>query len=50
MTDIKTDPKAMVCSFNVPEGNTDYLAELVEFAKTNTHLADYELADGAVEN
>jgi len=33
----------MVCSFSVPEGATDYLAELVEFAKTNTHLAGYQI-------
>ena len=41
--DIETDPINRVCSFKVTKPDVDYLAQLADFAKTNSHLAGYEI-------
>jgi len=41
--DIKTDPANLVCSFKVTKPDVDYKSKLAEFAKTNSHLAEYEI-------
>jgi hypothetical protein len=41
--EIETDVAKRLCSFKVAKSNSDYLTRLAEFAKTNTHLADYEI-------
>ena len=43
ITEIKTDIDKTICSFKVPADNTEYLEKLAEYAKTNEHLADYEI-------
>jgi len=42
ITDIQADPKTRVCSFRIP-ASSDYESQLVEFAKTNQHLAGYSI-------
>jgi hypothetical protein len=41
--DINTDVGNRVCSFRAPASDFDYEAKLAELAKTNTHLAGYEI-------
>ena len=43
LTNIETDVKNRVCSFKLTKPGVDYQSELAEFAKTNTHLAGYEI-------
>jgi len=43
VTDIQTDPTNRTCSFKVTNPDVDYKEKLAEFAKTNTHLAGYEI-------
>jgi hypothetical protein len=43
-TDIETDIQARKCSFRVST-DVDFSSQLVEFAKTNTHLAGYSVAE-----
>jgi len=42
VTNIETDPVKHVCSFKVKPG-VDYESKLAEYAKTNEHLAGYEI-------
>ena len=43
VTDIQTDTQNRVCSFKVADPDGDYQVKLAEFAKTNSHLAEYEI-------
>jgi copper chaperone CopZ len=43
VTDIETDPGNRVCSFKLTKPDVDYQAKLADLAKTNTHLAGYEI-------
>jgi len=43
VTDIKTDIAGRLCSFKVTDPNVDYRSKLAEYAKSNEHLADYEI-------
>ena len=43
LTDIETDVPNRVCSFKLTKPGVDYQAELAELAKTNSHLAGYEI-------
>ena len=41
--DIETDVPNLVCSFKMTKPDVDYQSQLAEFAKTNKHLAEYEI-------
>ena len=43
ITDIETDAANRVCSFKVTKVDVDYQGQLAEFAKTNSHLAEYTI-------
>jgi len=43
VVDIETDPANLVCSFKVTKPDVEYQSKLAEFAKTNEHLAEYEI-------
>ncbi|GAB5401922.1 MAG: hypothetical protein Aurels2KO_01530 [Aureliella sp.] len=43
VSDIETDPGALVCSFKISDPDVDYEAELAKYAETNSHLADYTI-------
>jgi hypothetical protein len=43
VTDIQTDISGRLCSFKVTDPGVDYESKLAEYAKTNDHLADYEI-------
>ena len=43
MVEINTDTSTRTCSFKVTKKDVDYKSKLVEFAKTNSHLKDYEI-------
>jgi hypothetical protein len=43
VTEIETDIANRTCSFKLTKPDVDYKAKLAEFAKTNTHIAGYEL-------
>jgi hypothetical protein len=40
---IETDTANRVASFTLTKPDVDYKAKLEEYAKTNTHLKDYEI-------
>ena len=41
--EINTDIPNRQCSFKLTKPDVDYESQLAEFAKTNTHLAGYEV-------
>ena len=41
VAEIETDIANRVCSFKLTKPDVDFKAKLVEFAKTNQHLAGY---------
>jgi hypothetical protein len=41
--DIKTDIPNRLCSFKLSQPSIDYQSKLAELAKTNSHLAEYEI-------
>jgi hypothetical protein len=43
VTDIQTDIPNRTCSFKLTKPDVDYRTQLEEFAKTNSHLAGYEI-------
>ena len=43
VADIVTDVANRTCTFKVTKPDVDYKASLVEFAKTNDKLTDYEI-------
>jgi hypothetical protein len=43
VTEIETDIANRTCSFKLTKPDVDYKAKLEEFAKTNTHIAGYEI-------
>lgn len=43
VTDIQTDIDGRTCSFKLTKPDVDYKAKLEEFAKSNSHLAGYEI-------
>ncbi len=43
VVDIETDISNRICSFKLTKADVDYESQLAEFAKTNSHLAGYEI-------
>ncbi|MCA9249042.1 MAG: hypothetical protein KDA42_18095 [Planctomycetales bacterium] len=41
--DISTDVPNRLCTFKLTKPEVDYQSQLAEFAKTNDHLAGYEI-------
>jgi hypothetical protein len=43
IVEIETDVANRICTFKVEKSNAEYETTLAEFAKTNPHLAGYEI-------
>ena len=43
IVDIQTNVPERICSFKITEPDVDYKSKLAEFAKSNEHLAGYEI-------
>jgi len=43
ITNINTDPTARKVTFNLTSDEVEYESKLAEFAKTNEHLAEFEI-------
>lgn len=46
VSDIQTDTDAKLCTFKLADPKVDIKAKLAEFAKTNTHIAGFEVVSG----